>query len=318
VPLKAAELPEAISVRDQHLVATVNAAGAQIYECKLGSQGKLEWQFREPVATLFADGKTVGRHYAGPRWEMADGSTASASVAARAPSTSPSDIPLLKLDVTASSRSGLLAGVNTIQRVNTKGGTADGPCESAGQFLSVPYEADYVFFRRTASVTSAPAPAVARPIQPSGYVASPVVVPPPAIGVIVVRSNDRDRKKKDHDGGPTPPPSKDPSTPPSKPRPPTAEPKAPPANPGTPGPVVRDHRKPKEQPEVRDHRAKPEVRDHRQSATTSNGKPGGSNGRPSGSTGRPASGSSSGGQSAGSKTGSTPCGFAGLPPCGVR
>ena len=37
--------------------------------CKAGADGKLAWTFREPIATLLADGKTVGRHYAGPNWE---------------------------------------------------------------------------------------------------------------------------------------------------------------------------------------------------------------------------------------------------------
>ena len=32
--------------------------------------GALTWAFREPIATLFQDGKTVGRHYAGPTWEV--------------------------------------------------------------------------------------------------------------------------------------------------------------------------------------------------------------------------------------------------------
>ncbi len=32
------------------------------------------WTFREPIATLLDDGKTVGRHYAGPNWEDNDGS----------------------------------------------------------------------------------------------------------------------------------------------------------------------------------------------------------------------------------------------------
>ena len=48
---------------------TLHAEGAQVYECKAGSDGKLAWAFREPIATLLLDGKTVGRHYAGPNWE---------------------------------------------------------------------------------------------------------------------------------------------------------------------------------------------------------------------------------------------------------
>ena len=62
------------------LVATIHAQGAQVYECKADASGKLAWQFREPIATLLVDGKTVGRHYAGPNWELADGSAVAGKV----------------------------------------------------------------------------------------------------------------------------------------------------------------------------------------------------------------------------------------------
>jgi Protein of unknown function (DUF3455) len=130
------------------LVATIHAEGAQVYECKADASGKLAWQFREPVATLIVDGKTVGRHYAGPNWELADGSAVVAKVAGRAPGAGPQDIPLLKLEVVSRRGSGQLSGVTTIQRLNTKGGVAEGACERAGAFLNVPYSADYAFHRK--------------------------------------------------------------------------------------------------------------------------------------------------------------------------
>jgi Protein of unknown function (DUF3455) len=63
-----------MAMRWPSVMLTVHAEGAQIYECKANSGGKVVWQFREPIAALIADGKTVGRHYAGPSWEVADGS----------------------------------------------------------------------------------------------------------------------------------------------------------------------------------------------------------------------------------------------------
>ena len=54
-----------------------------------GTDGKLAWAFREPIATLFQDGKTVGRHYAGPTWELSDGSAVVGKVAASAPGATP-------------------------------------------------------------------------------------------------------------------------------------------------------------------------------------------------------------------------------------
>ena len=92
-----------------------------MYECKPDPRGKLIWQFREPIATLLLDGKTVGRHYAGPNWEMLDGSAVSGKVAGRASGATAKDIPLLKLDVASARGTGLLTGATTIQRLNTQG-----------------------------------------------------------------------------------------------------------------------------------------------------------------------------------------------------
>ena len=144
----AAEVPDVIGAPGEIPVTSVHAVGAQVYECQYGPTGKLVWQFREPVATLLIAGKTVGRHYAGPTWEMSDGSAVSAKVLARAPGASANDIPLLKLEVTARHGSGKLGNVTTIQRLNTQGGTADGACDSSGALLSVPYTADYVFYKK--------------------------------------------------------------------------------------------------------------------------------------------------------------------------
>jgi hypothetical protein len=143
-----AQTPDAIAAPGESLVATVQAVGAQVYDCKTNAAGALVWQFREPIATLVLDGKTVGHHGAGPNWEMADGSMISGKVAARAPGASASDIPLLRLEVTAQRGSGRLAGVTTVQRLNTRGGVAEGACGAAGAMLAVPYSADYAFLRK--------------------------------------------------------------------------------------------------------------------------------------------------------------------------
>jgi len=142
-----AEVPDAIAAPGETLVTTIHAEGAQVYECKADAAGKLSWQFREPIATLIVDGKTVGRHYAGPSWELTDGSLIIARVAGRAPGATPKDIPLLKLEV-AAHRGGQLAGATTVQRLNTKGGVAEGTCGKAGTFLNVPYSADYAFLKK--------------------------------------------------------------------------------------------------------------------------------------------------------------------------
>jgi len=144
-----AEVPDVIAAHGEIHVATVHAQGAQVYECKADAADKLAWQFREPIATLFDGGKTVGRHYAGPNWELTDGSAIVGKVVARAPGATGKDIPLLKLEVTSRRGTGRLEDVTTVQRLNTKGGVAEGPCPKAGAFLSVPYAADYAFYRKS-------------------------------------------------------------------------------------------------------------------------------------------------------------------------
>jgi hypothetical protein len=141
-------LPDAIAAPGEAVVLSVHAEGAQVYECKARADGKLAWAFREPIATLLLDGKTVGRHYAGPNWEHNDGSAVVGKVAGSAPGTAPNDIAWLKLGVISQRGSGILTGVTTVQRINTQGGKLDGACDKAGAFSSAPYSAEYVFLRK--------------------------------------------------------------------------------------------------------------------------------------------------------------------------
>jgi hypothetical protein len=143
-----AQVPDAIAAAGETAVVTMHAEGAQVYECKADAGGKLVWQFREPVATLILEGKTVGRHYAGPTWEHSDGSALVAKAVGRVPGVAQRDIPWLKLEVTERRGNGTLSDVTTIQRINTQGGATDGSCERAGALLSMPYSADYVFLRK--------------------------------------------------------------------------------------------------------------------------------------------------------------------------
>jgi hypothetical protein len=99
----------------------------------------------------------VGRHYAGLRWghvdesklrwEYVDGSAVQARIVASAAGAYANDIPWLKMDVVTQTGGGVLYGVTAVQRINTRGGMATRACGLAGSFLSVPYSADYVFWR---------------------------------------------------------------------------------------------------------------------------------------------------------------------------
>ena len=141
-------LPEAVAAPGETVVLTLHAEGAQVYECKAGSDGKLAWAFREPIATLLLDGKTVGRHYTGPNWEHIDSSAVVGKAVGNAPGATPDDIPWLKLTVTSGRGTGILSGVTTVQRINTVGGKLEGACDKPGTYRNAPYSADYVFLRK--------------------------------------------------------------------------------------------------------------------------------------------------------------------------
>jgi len=141
-------LPEAIAAPGETAVITLHAEGAQVYECKAGADGKLAWAFREPIATLIVDGKTVGHHYAGPSWELSDRSAVVGKVVGNAPGATTGDIAWLKLEVASRRGNGVLTPVTTVQRINTHGGKLDGSCDTASAFKSAPYSADYVFLRK--------------------------------------------------------------------------------------------------------------------------------------------------------------------------
>jgi len=150
-----AQVPSAIAVTDGTAIVTLRAEGTQIYQCKPDSDGKspsqksaLTWQFREPIATLILGGRSVGRHYAGPNWDYIDGSGVKGKVAASVPGATPNDISRLKLDVVDRRGDGMLSNATTVQRINTRGGVAQGSCENEGDYRSVPYSADYVFLRK--------------------------------------------------------------------------------------------------------------------------------------------------------------------------
>ena len=73
-----ATLPEAVRVpAGQKVRMTATGVGDLTYECreKKDLAGQYEWAFVGPVANLMSsDRKTVGKYYAGPTWESADGS----------------------------------------------------------------------------------------------------------------------------------------------------------------------------------------------------------------------------------------------------
>ena len=144
---EASETAAPAGAGDKTVVAAAHAQGVQIYECKAGSDGKLGWQFREPLATLMIDGKTVGRQFAGPGWEFEDGSRIKGKVASQTPGASEKDIPNLRLEVIEHQGAGRLSEVSEVLREHTNGGVFSGSCDQPGALHLEPYDADYTFLK---------------------------------------------------------------------------------------------------------------------------------------------------------------------------
>ena len=134
----------------ESLAMIVPAKGVQIYECRAGKDGGYEWAFVAPEADLFdTRGNRIGRHYAGPHWEAADGSKVIASLKERADAPQADAIPWLLLSAKSVGPAGSFSKITSIQRVNTVGGIAPKTgCSkaAAGAPGRVNYTADYYFF----------------------------------------------------------------------------------------------------------------------------------------------------------------------------
>lgn len=131
-------------------IVTLAAKGVQIYECrpKKDQPDAAEWAFVAPEAELFdAQGRRVGKHYAGPSWEADDGSKLVGSVKAKADAVNPDSIPWLLLSVRSVGTEGTFSKATYIQRINTLGGQppSAGACTQAtlGKVERIGYTADY-------------------------------------------------------------------------------------------------------------------------------------------------------------------------------
>lgn len=137
---------------NQRLALVAVANGVQAYRCdpRPDAPGRFEWAYQAPEAWLRdVAGKSLGRHYAGPTWELTDGSKVVGTEQARVAAAGKSDIPWLRLAARSTGGAGLLANVTGIQQVNTSGGRAPAAgCTQPdqGRILRVEFTADYNFY----------------------------------------------------------------------------------------------------------------------------------------------------------------------------
>jgi hypothetical protein len=115
-------------------------SGDQVYGCVNGS-----WELKAPDAKLLnQEGTVIGRHFAGPTWELNDGSWVKGKAVAKQVVPDATAVPWLLLESVGGT--GRLGAVRFIQRTETHGGNApNGSCtEQASR--RVPYTATYSFF----------------------------------------------------------------------------------------------------------------------------------------------------------------------------
>jgi hypothetical protein len=115
-------------------------SGDQVYGCVKG-----RWALNAPDAKLFNQGESViGRHFAGPTWQLNDGSWVKGRVVATQVAPDATAVPWLLLESVGGT--GRFGTVRFIQRTGTHGGNApDGSC-SQSAMLRVPYTATYSFY----------------------------------------------------------------------------------------------------------------------------------------------------------------------------
>ena len=135
-------LPGSIDVpkSDAVLMLKAQGKGDQIYGCEKGN-----WMLIGPDARLFNEqGNVIGRHYAGPTWQLNDGSLVKGKAIAKTAPVDAQSVPWLLLE--ASSGTGAFKAVTFIQRRDTQGGAAPStPCKGKAE-LRVSYTASYLFY----------------------------------------------------------------------------------------------------------------------------------------------------------------------------
>ena len=115
-------------------------SGDQVYGCVSG-----RWALTAPDAKLLnQEGSVIGRHFAGPTWQLNDGSWVKGRAVAKQIASDATAVPWLLLESVGGT--GRLRAVRFIQRTGTHGGNA--PNGSCGQSATrrVPYTATYSFY----------------------------------------------------------------------------------------------------------------------------------------------------------------------------
>ncbi len=125
---------------NSRLLLRAVGSGDQVYDCVNG-----RWTLKAPDAKLLnQDGSVIGRHFAGPTWQLNDGSWVKGTAVAKQVAPDATAVPWLLLESVGGT--GRLGTVRFIQRTATHGGNApDGRCNESAM-RRVPYTATYSFY----------------------------------------------------------------------------------------------------------------------------------------------------------------------------
>jgi len=134
----------------QRALLQAKGEGFQIYTCAHTPRSEM-WMLKAPDAKLLdASGKVIGRHFAGPTWELADGGEVQGELIASRRAPDPDSAAWLLLGAKPGTASGSLATIDFIRRTDTHGGAAaSSGCQTEadiGKTDRVPYTATYTFY----------------------------------------------------------------------------------------------------------------------------------------------------------------------------
>ena len=128
----------------------LSAEGIHVYECKLTAANAAAWHFVAPDATLYEGSRSAGVLKVPNLWEStSDRSSVSGTVSAT--QAAGENLPWALYRAQPLSPTGVFAGVTSIQRVNTSGGSAPATgCTpaNAGAEARVRFTASYYFYKR--------------------------------------------------------------------------------------------------------------------------------------------------------------------------
>jgi hypothetical protein len=152
------DLPEAVRVPEGHqAVLEAIGSGKLLYECQAVKRAPYEYEWLMRNASLDLTDTYGGNimHKPGARanWVHRDGSSVMAREFSEVANGS-SNLPLQRYVAQSSGVPGKLHNITFVQRLRTVGGWISGaPCTSAqlGMRKTVPYEADYIFWRAKGS-----------------------------------------------------------------------------------------------------------------------------------------------------------------------